>query len=350
MRKNAKKLIGLLLLFVLTLQLSAVTATAYVDYSGYAGRWYDAETLTELTISEIDGKTMTFTLSTAAPVTLRVAEIYNVTGTIVKDVVTFQFAEDSWGNSGHGKIELLMDKIRVESTITKQGANAMFELSIPSGTYLTSTTAPGGKWIDDAYLEAIGGFKSVPYAEYTANMFQDVEEDMWYGKNNQGVVMRAYELKIMAGKGDGIFDPTGSILRSEALKMACVVHHIYNGGDGAFKQGEPWYQVYVDYAGQNGIIGANEFTDFTKPATRAEMAYIFRNSVPASALEAINNIHSVPDIGDNRYKNEVLELYNAGVLTGSDEYGTFLPESYITRAEAAAIISRVVLPTERKAF
>ena len=348
MKKSAKRRIVVLLLFVLALQICAVPAAAYVDYSGYVGSWYDANTATVLEIHSINGNSVTFQLSTASSRTLRVAEVYDVTGTLDGDIVTFQFAEDSWGNSGHGKLELLMDKIRVESAITKWSDRAMYGLDIPPDTYLTSTTAPGGIWIDDVYKEAINGFQSGPRAEYTANMFLDVEEDMWYGKNNQAVVMRAYELGIMAGKGNGVFDPSGNILLSEALKMACVVHHIYNGGNGVFTQGEPWYQVYIDYATRNGIIRSNDFADFTKPATRAEMAYIFRNAVPEDELEVINDIKSIPDIVESRYKDEILSLYRAGILTGIDEYGAFLPESYITRAEAAAIMTRVVLPTERK--
>jgi len=42
-------------------------------------------------------------------------------------------------------------------------------------------------------------------------------------------------------------------------------------------------------------------------------------------------------------------LYEAGVLTGNDDAGTFIPNANINRAEAATIISRVILPDTRKA-
>ena len=41
-------------------------------------------------------------------------------------------------------------------------------------------------------------------------------------------------------------------------------------------------------------------------------------------------------------------MYAAGVLTGSDSYGTFLPGDSIPRAVAAAIIARIAIPAERK--
>jgi len=40
-------------------------------------------------------------------------------------------------------------------------------------------------------------------------------------------------------------------------------------------------------------------------------------------------------------------LYKAGVLAGNDSIGTFNPGSNITRAEASAIVSRVILPLTR---
>jgi len=40
-------------------------------------------------------------------------------------------------------------------------------------------------------------------------------------------------------------------------------------------------------------------------------------------------------------------LYKAGVVAGSDSIGTFNPGANITRAEAAAIISRVILKDTR---
>ena len=47
------------------------------------------------------------------------------------------------------------------------------------------------------------------------------------------------------------------------------------------------------------------------------------------------------------YKTEIIHLYGAGVLKGSDLAGTFHGASTITRAEAAAIAVRVALPEYR---
>lgn len=187
--------------------------------------------------------------------------------------------------------------------------------------------------------------------EYFVGKFYDIDESEWFGFEKQAVIAKAYELGIMNGYQDGTFYAEGNIRISEAIKMASVVHNIYNGGDGSFSQGEPWYQVYVDYAVSNGIINSDDFDDYTAFATRAEMAYIFAHSICKNDLTEINNISTIPDVAsDSKYGNEIYILYNAGVLTGNDDTGTFSPDSNITRAQAAAIISRIVLANERRSL
>ena len=102
-----------------------------------------------------------------------------------------------------------------------------------------------------------------------------------------------------------------------------------------------WFDVYVSFAIKNGIIKADDFSDYTRTATRAEMAYIFYHSVTPAYLSAINSWNSLPDVTIyDKYGSEIYSLYNAGILTGNDSYGTFGPSSEITRAQAAAILGR----------
>ena len=54
----------------------------------------------------------------------------------------------------------------------------------------------------------------------------------------------------------------------------------------------------------------------------------------------------VPDCKDPA----VLSLYNAGILTGSDQYGSFRGSEYLNRGQAAAILARLADPAQRVAF
>lgn len=187
---------------------------------------------------------------------------------------------------------------------------------------------------------------------YVSGSFSDVNEGQWYGTQKQGVIKRACELGIMNGVGGGRFDPDGSITYAQAVKMAAVVHDIFTGGSGSFEMGNPWYQVYQDYAVNNAIAGKTNTVengyfrfDPNQKATRLQVAQLFYAAIPSAYLEKINNIDQIPDSSDAI----VMALYRAGVLTG-DANRCFNSYSPITRAEAAAIVARLVIPESRVRF
>ena len=183
---------------------------------------------------------------------------------------------------------------------------------------------------------------------YTPGQFTDVNEDAWYGANGQNIIGIVYEYGLMNGVGIDLFDPMGNVMVVQAIVMAVRVHSIYMTGSAEFTQGGVWYQQYVDYAVANGIIAANDFPEILRPATRAEMAYIFSRALPASEFPEINTVNSLPDVNAGTpYYASIIMLYKAGIFTGSDYLGTFLPDTNIMRVEAAAILSRLILPDTR---
>ena len=183
---------------------------------------------------------------------------------------------------------------------------------------------------------------------YTPGMFADVDENEWYGYNDGGAIANAYIYGLMRGNSATTFNPTGNITLAEAITVAARVRSIYLTGEDSFVMGAPWYQVYVDYAVEKGIIGASDFADYTRAATRAEMAYIFSRALPAGEYAPQNTVNALPDVDDGTpYAEAVRTLYRAGVVGGNDAAGTFLPGANIKRCEAAAIITRVILPRTR---
>ena len=183
--------------------------------------------------------------------------------------------------------------------------------------------------------------------DYPAGKFTDVAASSWYAES----VQKAYELDLVKGSSGNTFSPTQNLTISSTLALACRLHSIYHTGKADFQQGEPWYQVYVDYAVENGIITAGQFTDYNANATRRQFAGILVKALPAEELKAINTIEDgdIPDLaaGSANYE-DIYTLYRAGILTGSDKYGTFLPETPIDRASVATIIARMALPGQRR--
>lgn len=179
-------------------------------------------------------------------------------------------------------------------------------------------------------------------ATYKQGQFTDVAANQWYTKN----VAAAVEFGLMKGDSDGTFRPNGQVTIAEAITMAARIHKIYTTGSQDFSQtpGSKWYQVYLDYAYQKGIIGRSYYTcDVNQKATRAQFAEIFANALPADALAARNTVadNAIPDVpASQSYAAAVYKLYRAGILTGGED-GAFRPQSNITRAEASAVAARM---------
>ncbi|MCI8539723.1 MAG: hypothetical protein HFF18_13885 [Oscillospiraceae bacterium] len=195
-----------------------------------------------------------------------------------------------------------------------------------------------------ANAPGFGNFQKV--STYTDGTFTDVPAGEWYAAD----VKTAYELGLVNGSY-GQYAPNDNVRVSAALVLACRMHSIYNTGKADFVQGDPWYQVYVDYAVANGIIAAGQFTDYNAYITRRDFAGIMAKALPADALTAINTVENgaIPDVaaGSANY-DAIYTLYRAGVLTGNDAYGTFTPDTYIARSGVAALVARMTNPQLRK--
>jgi len=136
--------------------------------------------------------------------------------------------------------------------------------------------------------------------------------------------------------------------------MAARIHSIYTTGKEDFVQSGKWYQVFLDYAYQNGIIGYAYYnSDVTQTITRAQFAEVFANALPDKGLNPMNRVadKSIPDVKMTAYyAPSVYKLYRAGILAGNDRLGTFAPDTFITRAEAATILARMADTDYRVAF
>ena len=228
------------------------------------------------------------------------------------------------------------------STGSYIGADASIRQYTDTGT---SFTIEDDATIDGA-IEITAGTEDVHFPRtktYVQGQFTDVSSNNWFA----GSVAEAYELGLMVGVSDTVFDPQGDVTIAQAVTMAARIHSIYSTGteDMGQSAGGAWYQPYLDYAYHNGIINYAYYTcDVTQKATRAQFAEIFAHSLPDVALRAKNSVadNAIPDVSmASPFAEHVYKLYRAGILSGNDAIGTFSPASNITRAEAAALVSRM---------
>ena len=135
---------------------------------------------------------------------------------------------------------------------------------------------------------------------YVEGQFTDVPATSWCAAN----VRTAYEYGIMGGKTSSYFDTDGNLTIAQTIVMACRLHNLYYGHNAAFETGDPWYQFYVAYALQYGII-TREYNSYNSAVSRAGFAMILGAALPDEALPEISSIEdgAIPDVpsGSNYY-------------------------------------------------
>lgn len=188
--------------------------------------------------------------------------------------------------------------------------------------------------------------------EYTG--FLDVPETAWYAES----VKTVCEYGLMNGKTASAFSPSGNVTIAEAIAIGCRLHDIYSGGSGIFEQSSPWYKVYAEFwssfAKFSYYFDGKNSSFWTSNVTREVFAFIMDEALPEEAYKNINHIAPgiLPDIDlCSDHWGSIYTLYNAGVLTGTNDMGydgVYFPEKTITRAEASTILSRIIIPELRK--
>lgn len=177
--------------------------------------------------------------------------------------------------------------------------------------------------------------------------FSDVKETAWYS----GVASDVADLGLMVGVSATEFDPTGDVSVIQIITIGVHIYEQYHNLPYTMNTpaDKPWYTPFVEKAESYGIL-PDYLRDYKATATRAQVAKYFAFLL-SEDLEPINEVNYIPDVnfGYSCY-DPVLALYRAGVLTGSDDEQNFLPHTSITRSELAAILVRLVIPSERESF
>lgn len=187
----------------------------------------------------------------------------------------------------------------------------------------------------------------IPTAMAADLPFTDVQEADWF----YGDVKTAYETGLVNGKSATEYKPDDNMTYAEAVKLAACMNEYAATGAVTLQNGDPWYQSYVDYAKEKGII--DKEYEYNQNATRAGYIEIFANSLPDENLQAQNSVAdgSIPDVPMTAdYAPSVYKLYRAGILTGVDAAHNCNPDAFIKRSEVAAILTRMMNKDARKEF
>ena len=183
----------------------------------------------------------------------------------------------------------------------------------------------------------------------------------------EDAVQTVFEAGLMRGRADGSFNPSGELTGAHIVTICARLYVLLTGGDGVLPEpaeGQEWYDPA--YASLSQALDRMGATGSTPTALHAQTLDLLEDIPPADpvhrqtfvsllvetlqtadvTLPSINQITVVPDFRSPG----VLSLYNAGILTGSDQYGSFGGGELLNRGQAAAILARLVDPAQRVTF
>ena len=208
-------------------------------------------------------------------------------------------------------------------------------------------------------VQAAGSMEHFTPVRAYDNRFTDVAATAWYYDN----VVCLYEMGLTNGQSDTTFGPGASVSIEEVLAFSARLHSLYTLGDAeqgpAAHQtdGAPWYQPYWDYLKAAGVVDDTFTVTPGSAATRAQVAGVIANTLPASEFTARNDTAVtlgyalrayITDVTDyTPYREEILQLYRWGIVTGSDSQGSYYPDRPITRGELTALLTRLADPDLR---
>ena len=185
------------------------------------------------------------------------------------------------------------------------------------------------------------------YADTKREQFSDVSSKHWAF----AFIDTLKTSEIIGGYPDGTFRPQANVKINEFIAMSVKAL-----GYRFESKSSDWAKPYVDKAIELKIIEDREFDSYTANITREQMTSIVVHAIalnevmPNSALDQYIQIetsdyHLIADY----YKQAVLDSYKLGVITGFDDK-TFKPKDFSTRAQASAVISKIIQSDLRKPF
>lgn len=171
----------------------------------------------------------------------------------------------------------------------------------------------------------------------------------WAGRQIEVVAAKG----IIEGRGEGQYDPNARVTRAEFAKMiakAVGIDGVIASENFSDVGAEDWFQPYVAAVQEWGIVNGRSATEFApnEPITRAEMATMIARALqqvkgfdgPVDAQASLNAFADAASIHASLQSGVAFAVDNEIVIGFED--GSFGPNEYTTRAQAAVMIYRAL--------
>ena len=162
------------------------------------------------------------------------------------------------------------------------------------------------------------------------------------------VINTEYTKPYASGYDDGSFLPNNNITRGELAAMIARLSYGDDLPDGMYQASFPdvdsdaWFNKYIGYLEDKDVLSGYEDGTFRPmdTITRGEISAVIARAQRYDLI-SYNNIFT--DVTENDWAKDYIEtLADKNIVSGYED-GTFGPYSPLTRAEAVAIINRVLV-------
>ncbi len=204
--------------------------------------------------------------------------------------------------------------------------------SKPDATQPSDETDPTGEIINEPVDEKV-------------TSFNDVSSSHWANE----YINELIKLGVLNGYDDGSFRPNNNVTREEFVKIivtTCGIYDVNASCEFDDMTEDSWFYKQVASAVARGIINGMDDGGFGvgQNITRQDAAVIISRTIEsligAQTTPAASTLTDYDSVSDYA-KEAVALLQELGIINGYDD-GTYLPFGSLTRAEAAAIMSKLL--------
>lgn len=238
------------------------------------------------------------------------------------------------------------DKIKVTATVTGSTAKPTWTSSNEDVATVdeNGNITLVGKGTATVKVKVNGIVKNIPVTvkEATATPVPTVKP------TEAPVINTEYTKPYASGYDDGSFLPNNNITRGELAAMIARLSYGDDLPDGMYQASFPdvdsdaWFNKYIGYLEDKDVLSGYEDGTFRPmdTITRGEISAVIARAQRYDLI-SYNNIFT--DVTENDWAKDYIEtLADKNIVSGYED-GTFGPYSPLTRAEAVAIINRVLV-------
>jgi hypothetical protein len=251
----------------------------------------------------------------------------------------FKYEDEASNNKGKGKIDTTYLLVYNEETGETVGMTDQISLEL-NKTYKLSVLNFENNSEQDFYIMRQEKAKSIN------KNFMDIDKDYWASSDINALVTKG----LLSGYPDGTFNPKGNITVKEFMTILSrqiatipdkakpvagnVTVPIGSGSWGYIES-----KSVLDRLVTEDLFKFN-YLNLDRPINREEVAFLIDNTLEIGTAYATNVNKPLKDVATSAYYSEISKLIDLGLISGYPD-GTFRPKNNITRAEIAAIFTRI---------